>query len=244
MFCDLRRLSDASPGPATRDGAVVGESAGRSGAEGEGMRTLVITALMAALTGFGGPAHAAPSTIFIAEAQVGYTLGSLFPESPDGLAGRLTLGAGGKFRGLPTRFYGIVSLGTASLTGTSGDALDRATTSRSWTSWSIGVRLLSPIAENLRVLGEVALGRAIVESQAVIRTGSDRYDVDDDALLVELAIGLQYRIALNFSIGARAELAIPTNLDEFDLVSEMAGGSSQDGGLMNPSLYLTLTLHL
>jgi len=204
-----------------------------------------ISAWIAALVLFAAtPAAAAPGTIFIAEGQVGYTLGSSFAESPDGLATRLTLGVGGKFRGWPTRIYGVFNLGHAALSGRIGSGVDAAETERSWTSWSFGLRLLSPIVRNLRFLGEISLGSGSVETDAVVLGGQERYRTEDDALLVELAIGLQYRVSLHVSVGVRADVDIATNLDAFDLATELAGGDSRESGLMSPSFLATLTLHL
>ncbi|PKN55592.1 MAG: hypothetical protein CVU56_20330 [Deltaproteobacteria bacterium HGW-Deltaproteobacteria-14] len=192
----------------------------------------------------GVDAHAAPGTIMIVEGQAGYTMGSVFSEGPDGFGARVTLGVGGKFKGWPTRFYGIANITTASLGGTIGSGIDRAETSRSWFSYSFGIRMLSPVARNLRFLADISLGRALVDSSATVLAGSERYQTQDDALLVEIGVGLQYRLALNVSIGARVDVAIPTNLDSFDLLGELAGSPSTDGGLMNPSFLLTVTLHL
>lgn len=189
-------------------------------------------------------AQAAPGTIMIAEGQAGYTMGSVFSEGPDGFGARLTLGLGGKFKGWPTRLYGIATITTASLDGTIGSGIDRAETSRSWFSYSFGLRMLSPVARNLRFLADVSLGRVLVDSAATVLAGSERYKTQDDALLVEIGVGLQYRFTLNVSVGVRVDVAIPTNLDSFDLLGELAGAPSTDGGLMNPSFLATLTLHL
>jgi len=207
----------------------------------------LLTALLlvaGACAGTTRDAHAAPGTIFIVEGQGGYTIGSVFSEGPDGFGGRLTLGVGGKFKGWPTRFYGIVNITSASLSGTVGSGIDRATTSRSWFAWSVGLRMLTPVALHLRFLADVSLGRAMVGSDATLLAGGERYHTDDDALLVEMGMGLQYRFTLNFALGVRVDVAIPTNLDSYDLLGELAGSASSDGGLMNPSFLLTATIHL
>ncbi|TNF31545.1 MAG: hypothetical protein EP329_12175 [Deltaproteobacteria bacterium] len=200
--------------------------------------------LVALLAWPSGDAAAKRGTIFIVEGQAGYTLGSVFSEAPDGLGARLTLGVGGKFRGWPTRFYGIFNVTSASLSGTHGSGIDRAETTRSWFAWSAGLRMLSPIARNVRFLTDLSIGRAMVDSEATVLVGNERYRLEDDGLLVEIGIGLQYRVSLGLSLGARVDVAIPTNLDSFDLLGELAGAPSSDGGLMNPSFLLTATLHL
>jgi len=206
---------------------------------------ILLAALVAAPAGQASAKQAAKrGSIFIVEGHAGYTLGSVFAEDPAGFGARLTLGVGGKFKGWPTRFYGIVNFSTAALTGTYGAGIDRAETERSWFGWSVGLRMLSPIARNLRFLTDLSIGQAKVDSEATILAGSERYRTEDDGLPVEIGVGLQYRLTFNFSLGARIDVAIPTNLDSFDLLGELAGAPSGAGGLMNPSFLITATLHL
>jgi hypothetical protein len=213
---------------------------------GPPMRRLVTSAIFClAITAVGAAsAESRPGTFLIAEGGAGFSVGDAFAESPSGYATRLTFGGGGKFVNFPTRFYGVVNLTLAGYSGTVGSGALQAETDRSWFAWSAGLRTLTPIARNLRVLFELSMGRASVSSEAVLGGGRERFKTEDASFLVEVGAGIQYRFAYRFSIGIRADLAIPTSLDEFDVLAELAGAKSGSAGSMNPSALATLTLHL
>lgn len=185
-----------------------------------------------------------PGTFLISELQVGYGFGAVFAEAPSGLAVKATIGAGGKPRGWPTRIYGVINVGVGFYGGAIAAQSGSIETERPWVSWSVGVRLLTPLDVNLRLLADISLGQACVTSRATVLDGAERYTVEDDALLVEIGLGLQYRVIRALSVGGRIEAAIPTNLDPYDLISELSGAASRDGGVVNPSFFLTATWHL
>ncbi len=184
-----------------------------------------------------------PGTFLMAEVHLGYGLGGAFAESPDGIASGITFGAGGKPRGWPLRFFGIARFGWASLEGEVDSGLERSVIERDIFDWSFGLRVIAPITNRFRFLADTTIGGTRVDSSAVLGGGAERIDSSDGSFLVEIGLGLQYRLHYNFSIGARMDIAIPTGLEVFDALAETAGASSDDAGMANLDWALSATLH-
>ncbi len=213
------------------------------------MRRLVAAAGcgLIALAMISDPAAAKPrkqQTFFLGEAELGYTAGCAFAEQPGGVGGRITLGAGGKLKGFPTRFYGTVSFTYTDFDGDVSGRQHQAETSRSWMSWTAGLKTLTPIAGRLRLLLGLGLGGAIVDSLAEMNGGVETLRSEDSTFLIEVGVGLQYRVNLHLSLGARADLAFPVTLDEFDVLTETNGLPSTEGTPINPSALATVTVHI
>lgn len=192
--------------------------------------------------GPGGP-DPKPGTFFLVEAGLGYGLGAAFAEGPDGLTTQVTLGAGGKPKGWPLRFFGIMRFGWAWLSGDVVSALERSTIERDVFEWSVGLRIIAPISGRLRFVADTTLGATQVESRATLGAGAERIVSDDGSFLVHLGLGLQYRLHYNFSLGARMDVALPTGFESFDALAEAAGARSQDAGAANLGWGLSATLH-
>jgi len=184
-----------------------------------------------------------PGTFLLAEVDVGYGLGGAFAESPGGLATGVTLGMGGKPKGWPLRFFGIARLAWASLEGEVDSGLERSVIARDVFDWSFGLRVIAPITGRLRFIADTTVGGTQVESSATLGGGAERIASSDGSFLVALGFGLQYRLHYNFSIGVRMEIAIPTGLETFDALAEVAGANSADAGLANLDWTLSATLH-
>ncbi len=206
----------------------------------------VVALLVVARAGLlaGERARAAPATIFIGEAWGGYSFAGAFPEDPSGPTGGVTVGLGGRPRGLPIRFYGIASLGFSHLDATRREPFDHATVTRDVVAWSFGLRTLAPLAAKLRVFADFAIGGFHVASAAVLDDGAERLESHDGSFLVSIGAGLQYRPLTHLSLGARAEFAIPTGLETFDPLAEVSGFDSDAAGAANVNVLLTATLHL
>lgn len=207
------------------------------------MRTTLLALVMCTVVG-GSVRAAEPATWFIVEGGLGYGMGEAFAEAPTGITTGVTLGFGGKPKGWPLRFYGIVNLGWGSYDGQVESDVDRSTIERSTFSYSAGLRILAPIYRRLRFLSEVTIGGFAVASEASLANGAERVVADDGSFLVGFAAGLQWRFNLWFSLGARIELQIPTGLDAFDPIAESAGAPSSDAGVSNVGFGLTATFHL
>ena len=184
-----------------------------------------------------------PGTFLLAEVDAGFGLGDAFAEGPTGLATGLTFGAGGKPKGWPLRFFGIMRLSWASLDAEVETRLERSTIEREVFGYCFGLRIIAPIEDRLRFLSDVMVGGTQITSQATLGDGAERIASDDGSFMIELAFGLQYRLHYNFSIGARMDVAIPTGLDAFDALAETAGVSSNEAGAANLDWALTATLH-
>jgi len=206
------------------------------------MRALLAAIIL--VTGLEGSALARPGTFLIAEGGVGFGLGEAFPEAPSGVAGGVTLGVGGKPKGSPLRFYGVLNFGWGSYSGDVTSRVEHATITRDTFTWSAGLRVISPIYRRLRLFGEATLGGLAVTSEGRLGGGSELVRGDDGSFLVGFATGLQWRFNLAFSLGARVDLTIPTSLEGFDPIAEMAGAPSANAGLGNLGFGLTATFHL
>lgn len=184
-----------------------------------------------------------PGTFMLAEVDFGYGLGEAFAEGPDGFATNLTLGAGGKPKGWPLRFFGIARIGWWSLSSDVDNGLEASLIEREVFNWSFGLRVIAPIVSRLRLIVDTTLGGTQVESFATLGSGAERIGVSDGSFLVAFGVGLQYRLHYNFSIGARMDIAMPTGLETFDVIAEMAGIDSRDAGAANLDWTLSATLH-
>ncbi len=184
-----------------------------------------------------------PGTFMMFEADFGYGVGAAFAENPGGLATGLTFGVGGKPKGWPLRFFGIARVGWGFLEGTVDAGVEHAVLERSVFNWGFGLRVIAPIANRFRLWVDTTLGGLQGESTATLAGGAERIASNDGSFLVEFGVGLQYRIHLNFSIGVRMDIAIPTGLESFDPMVETAGLSSDEAGLANLDWTLNATLH-
>lgn len=212
----------------------------------QGLGVLVTLLLVAhsVPTQAGEPRHGSrPGTFMLAEADLGYGLGEAFAEGPDGLAGHLTFGAGGKPRGWPLRFFGIARLGWAGLAGDVDSGFERSRIKRDVFSYAFGLRVIAPIVGRLRFIADTTLGGMHVESQATLGGGAERIESDDGSFLVAFGLGLQYRMHYHFSIGVRMDIAMPTGLETFDALAEVAGADSREAGVANLDWTLGATLH-
>jgi len=206
------------------------------------MRTSLLALVMCAM--IGGVGRADPGTWFMVEGGLGYGVADAFPEAPTGLSTGLTLGFGGKPKGWPLRFYGIVNLAWGSYDADVTSDVDRSTIARSTFSYSAGLRVLAPLYRRLRFLSEVTIGGYSVASEAALASGAEHVSNDDGSFLVGIAAGLQWRFNLWFSLGARADIQFPTGLSSFDPIAEAAGTPSSNAGASNFLFSLTATLHL
>lgn len=207
------------------------------------MRVLALALVLLSST-VGATAAAAPGTFFFIEGGVGLGLGEAFPEGSTGLATGLTLGAGGKPRGWPLRFYGVLNLDWAGLSADFQSPSERSTIERQTFGWSVGLRVIAPVVQRLRFVAETSFGALAVDGTASLGGGAEVVSVSDSSFLVHFVAGLQWRFNLWFSAGLKCDLQIPTGLRSFDPLAEAAGASSSDGGIANLGLGLTATLHL
>ncbi|MFO0746830.1 MAG: hypothetical protein U1F43_14330 [Myxococcota bacterium] len=207
------------------------------------MRATLLVLTLAFATA-AGAAHAAPGTFMIVEGDLGYAMGEAFPEAPTGLATGITLGAGGKPKGWPLRFYGVLNLDWESLTSDVTSPGERSSLTRDTFAWSLGLRVIAPIRNRLRFFSEVTLGGYSVASTSTLGGGAEQLSSDDGSFLVRFAAGLQWRFNMWFSLGARIDLKVPTGLQSFDAIAEAAGASSSNAGISNVGFGLTATFHL
>lgn len=188
--------------------------------------------------------RAEPGTYFLIEGDGGYEIGGAFAEGPDGWARGITIGAGAKPKGWPLRFFGIASFSWADLEGAVEGSAEGAVIERDAFKWSLGLRVIAPIAERLRAIVDTTLGSILVDSTAILGRGAERIASRDEGFFVGVRIGLQWRLHYRASVGARFDLTLPTGLSGFDPLAEAAGARSGDAGSANAAFGLTATFHL
>ena len=160
-------------------------------------------------------------THFIASVDAGTAYGTGFTEGGSGFSLRSTVGVGGAFKGIPTRFYCV---GVARMTAFSSKVNSGVSTShieRNLVDLSLGLRVLHPI-QRLRLLGELTLGSSMVNSTALLNK-RQFFETDTKRFTFYSAIGVQYRLSQHFSLGAMLEWALPTSRPARDFVVEVSG---------------------
>jgi hypothetical protein len=169
-------------------------------------------------------------THFLVQATTGFSC-----DESMGLGYGVLLGAGGKLRGLPPRFYLLFEAARASHDRGTDGSTGTLTSTFTGTDVAGGLRVLMPIAGPLRIYGDVLVGGTYGEF------GLSRPDADPRASqrwspLVDLAAGMDFRFHRNFSAGLRfkAHLLDPTP----SWMKSMGGSASRVG-----ELAATLTAH-
>jgi len=189
-------------------------------------------------------ARAEPGTFFLVEGDGGYELGGAFAEGPGGWTRGLTIGAGAKPKGWPLRFFGIASFVWSDLEGDVPGSTEGALIERETFRWSLGLRVIAPVAERLRAIVDTTLGSMTVDSTATLGRGAERIASSDEGFCVGVRLGLQWRLHYRVSLGTRLDLVLPTGLRSFDPLAEAAGASSGDAGSANAAFVISTTLHL
>lgn len=206
---------------------------------------LPVVIVLSAVFMWNGAAAQADGSHFVAEVHngIGIPLGYGGDYSP-GYALGLTLGAGGKFKHNPTRFYLIGQFNTSSFSADRTYNNRRRLVERQVTDLNGGLRMLWPVTHGLRVFTDLALGMAQIDSQTFSPDLPARFvisDVDSNFALFTSA-GLQYRFAYHFSVGTKADFAFVFDDDRIDPVSEASSGTTAERvGRLN--LYLTASVH-
>lgn len=188
--------------------------------------------------------HAAPApSYWIAELDLGWGVGAAFPESPDGLKAGIALGVGGAPGGSSLRFHLMLHLDLQALSADGLSRLEPTSINRSLMQTTVGLRIGAMFSSRARGFFELGLGHLFVETEAQVGGGSERFEQSDDSFVLQLAVGAQYRLHQHFSVGFRMDLSLPTGLQRFDPLAEMAGADGSDGGAGNVDWVLTTVFH-
>ncbi len=201
---------------------------------------------IAAAIALSGASASAQGTHFIAEANTGLGVPLGYEgDYESGLALGLTLGFGGKFKGNPTRFYLMGQFNSSSFSADRVFNNKRRLVERQVTDFNGGLRMLWPVARNVRAFADVALGLAQIDSTASspeLPSAIILRDTENN-LAFFTAAGLQIRVLQWLSLGGKADFAFVFDDDEVDVVSSSTSretGVDQVGRL---NLYLTATVH-
>ena len=155
---------------------------------------------------------------FLLEVGAGATL-----SGDGGVAVSADLGAGGKFRAFPPRFYWIAHFGLSHYEEERLSALPPQHEEGSFYDLATGPRVYVPLSGELRWLGEALLGASRVEGR-YSQPDLGPLSAERWLLLGLLSTGLQLRVLQQLSVGVRITLA----LDQGTLpgVHRLAGASS------------------
>jgi len=169
-------------------------------------------------------------THFLLQATAGFSC-----DESMGLGYGLLLGAGGKLRGFPPRFYLLFE--GARQTHDQGGVGTTGTLTSNFTGTDVagGLRILMPIAGPLRIYGDVLVGGTYGEFGLQRGDGTLR-ESQRWSPLVDLAAGIDFRFHRNLSAGLRFKGHL---LDPTPSWMKGLGGSASRGG----ELGATLTAH-
>jgi hypothetical protein len=169
-------------------------------------------------------------THFLVQATTGFSC-----DESMGLGYSLLLGAGGKLRGFPPRFYLIFETARATHDRESTGSGGTLTSSFTGTDVAGGLRVLMPVAGPLRLYADVLVGGTYGEFAVARGDGTPR-EAQRWTPLVDLAAGMDFRVHRNFSAGLRfkGHLLDPTP----SWMKGMGGSASRVG-----EIAATLTAH-
>jgi hypothetical protein len=169
-------------------------------------------------------------THFLVQATTGFSC-----DESMGLGYGVLLGAGGKLRGFPPRFYLLVEASRATHDRESSGGGGTLTSTFTGTDIAGGLRVLMPVSGPLRLYADVLVGGTHGEYGVTRAEGTPR-ESQRWSPLVDLAAGMDFRIHHNFSAGLRfkAHLLDPTPA----WMAGMGGSASRVG-----ELAVTLTAH-
>jgi hypothetical protein len=175
-------------------------------------------------------ATARRGTHFLVQATAGFSC-----DESMGLGYGLLLGAGGKLRGFPPRFYLLFEAARGTHDREGGGTTGTLTSTFTGTDVAGGLRILMPIAGPLRLYGDVLVGGTYGEFGLERADGTLR-ESQRWSPLVDLAAGVDFRFHRNLSAGLRFKAHL---LDPTPSWMKGLGGSASRVG----ELGATLTAH-
>jgi hypothetical protein len=149
-------------------------------------------------------AHArGPGSHFLAELDLGACL-----SGDAGPAASFALGAGGKFRGFPARFYLLGRFERSEYSATSPAAISPwpGAETGNYADLALGPRVYLPIVGELRWFTDGLVGASWV-SGTYVEQGLAPLSAEQWLPLAAVSTGLQLRVLYALSIGARVEFA-------------------------------------
>jgi len=150
----------------------------------------------------------------------------------------LTLAFGGKFRGMPLRFYFGTELDGDSFFVTG----DRFTRQVSTVSLLFGPRIYIPVARNMRIFGEASLGMAWAGADWHIN-GIEHYAPRDNGMAGKYGCGFQARLSRWLSLGLVLERVVYWGRDNDLSIPAFAGLDYSAGGVAQTRFGGTVGLH-
>jgi hypothetical protein len=155
----------------------------------------------------------------------------------------LTLGVGGRIKGLTPAWYLIGRLGHAGSTEHGPARFGGATVERSAWELAFGGRMYLPLVERLRLVTELAYGQ-VWETASVLRPRHPELSLEASPTTLLALLGLQYRLMNHLALGAGADLGwYLTGSETRDLAATAAGLPSGDETRGRFRLVLTATAH-
>lgn len=165
-----------------------------------------VAAFGIALAFTAGPAtaHAKPrGSHFLAEVDLGACL-----SGDAGPAASIALGAGGKFKGFPARFYLLGRFGRSEYQATSSAVMSpwSGAESGSFGDLALGPRVYLPLVGPLRWFLDGLFGASLA-SGTYLEPGLAPLSAEQWLALAAVSTGLQLRLLYELSFGARVEFA-------------------------------------
>jgi hypothetical protein len=155
----------------------------------------------------------------------------------------LTLGVGGRLKGLTPAWYLVGRLGYAGATAHGPARFGGAELDRSAWELAAGGRMYLPLVQRLRLVTELAYGQ-VWETSTVTRPQHPTLEIEASPSVLIAFLGLQYRLTDHAALGAGADLGwYLTGSETRDLGATAAGLPSGDDTRGRYRLVLTATAH-
>lgn len=155
----------------------------------------------------------------------------------------LTLGVGGRLKGLTPAWYLVGRLGYADATAHGPARFGGATLERSAWELALGGRMYLPLVSRLRLVTEVAYGQ-VWETSTVARAQHPTLQLEASPSVLIALLGLQYRLTDTLALGGAADLGwYLTGSETRDLGATAAGLPAGDETRGRLRFVVTATAH-
>ncbi|MGK0361082.1 MAG: hypothetical protein ACI9U2_003400 [Bradymonadia bacterium] len=185
------------------------------------------------------PAAAANHFLLEVEGGLARPVG-LDAESEIGSAFSGTFGFGGRVPGFAPAYYLIGRVGHSSYSFVGAKRVGSPNVAHGETEVAVGGRMYVPLTPRLRLLAQFALGETFGSTE-ISRDGALELTADTEFFTLFGALGAQFRVTNNFSLGAIADVAYTPDRADYTVVKRAAG--LEEDGVGRLRMGVTGTFH-
>ena len=189
------------------------------------------------------PARAEARKVFLfAEMDNGIAVPSDDVYGEVGYAMRGAFGVGGRWRWLPFRLYGVLSVSWTHLESTHRSTYHRSGFLQNSVVVALGLRADFRVWQRLRMMIDIAGGYRW-SFHSVEIDGRESYAMQEGHFLPIVGVGLRYRLLRMLSLGLRSEWLLIPQRDGVDVPVAAAGLETREGQRWQANVVLTATVH-